>query len=354
MDELIQKLVMDTGADKQTAEMILKFTGGDLEGAKKIFDSMPKDYLVLKMRYMGHKTHHYGVILIIMNIKNSEIEEMEVTVGKDMKASEIDTNLPYETFKDQLREYIRTGNVNLILIDRLKEGILTPEFKVGLFKDVSSEGVINLNNLKIQFSELFFKVFTEPNAAIKATQERIDVFRYAKKKGTAAQEEEEKKEPEKTKEEEIKKREELEIRSISLVLLKIEPILSPVKGVPVGDLQVGDEIMVRIIDERDIGDYLAKLLNGKEGENRIPISATVKEIERSADTENVMILVQFGPGIAGRCFVPPEIKIQTPISEELAELKKLSGFTLNPIFIIFILIILFVIFVIITIFSTGE
>ncbi len=358
MEDQIRQLMNETGADRGTVEMILEFTGGDIEGARKIFESMPKDYLALKIRYMGHKTHNYGAILIVLNIKKRMIEEIEVIVSNEMKASEIDSNLKFEKFREEIRNFIKTSDVNLIMIDRLKEGIMSDEFKDAIFKNLTQDGIINTNDLKIMFSELMFKVLTEPNAAVKIDQERIDVFRYTKKEGRTSllkeRHAEEGREDKGREEETETKREEIEIRNISLVILKIEPVLSPVKGVPVTELRPGDEIMVRIIDERDIGDYLASLLGGKEGENRVPVSAIVKKIEKSPETENIMLLVEFGPGIAGRCFVPAEIKVQTPIGEELAELRKLAGFSISPIWIVILLIILFVIFVIITIFSTGE
>ncbi len=359
MEEKIKQLMSETGADRHTVEMILDFTGGDIDGARKIFQAMPKDYLALKIRYMGHRTHNYGVILIVINIKTREIEEVELIVSKEIKASEVDTNLKFEKFRDAIREYIKMGSVNLIMIDRLKEGIKSVEFKEAIFRNLTPDGVININDLKIILSELMFKVLTDSNVAIKIDQEKIDIFRYTRKLKKDVSQQEEKSgeiiEGEKEEEKEkVERKQEVEIRSISLIILKIEPVLSPVKGVSITELHPGDEIMVRIIDERDVGDYLATLLGGKVGGDRVPIPATVKEMEKSAETENVMLLVEFGPGIAGRCFVPPEIKVQTPISDELADLKKLTAFSISPIWIIVLLIILFVIFVIITIFTTGE
>ena len=353
MSESLEQIIKETGADRTTVELLLKFTGGDIEAVRKIFQAIPKDYIVFKIRFMGHKTHNYGSMLFVMNINNKEIEEIEIVLSSDQKASEIDTNLKYEDFKEAIIQFSQKSETNFEMIERLKENIKSTEFKNILSKSVTYDGNVNANDIKIALSEMFFKVLTEPSAAIKLDTERIDVLRFAKK-GKLELKEEKKEKPEeiKTKEEEkekVEKREGVEIRSISLVLLKIEPVLSPVKGVPITDLSIGDEIMVRITDEREIGDYLAGLLGGKEGENRIPVKAIVKKVEKSPDTENIMLMVEFGPGIAGRCFVPEGIKVLTPISEELAEMNKFSSlFSFNPIWIIIILIILFILFVIIT------
>ncbi len=362
MSEQVNQLMRDTGADRNTAEMILKFTGGDIEGARKIFEAMPKEYLVLKIRYMGHKTHNYGAILFVANIKKKVIEEVEVVVSSKSEFSDIDTNLKFEEFKSKIKEIIKIGDINLVMIDRLREYINSEEIREAIFKNITADGVANLNDLRIIFAELLFKVLTEPNAAIKMDEEQLNAFRYLKNEsfslsdiGTSEEKKDERKYyGEESRKKEPEKKEGIEVRTISLVLLKIEPVLSPVKGIPITELRPGDEVIVRIIDDRDIGDYLAGLLGGKEGEERVPLSAVVKEVGKSDETDSIMLLVEFGPGIGGRCYVPPEIKVETPLSEELSDLKKMSGFSISPVLIVLILIILFVIFIIITIFSGGD
>ncbi|MDD5067587.1 MAG: DUF4899 domain-containing protein, partial [bacterium] len=146
------------------------------------------------------------------------------------------------------------------------------------------------------------------------------------------------------------KKEEVHIRNITLVLLKIEPVLSPIKGTPINELQVGDQIMVKIIDEREIGTYLGDLLGARVNNSLVAIPATIMELQWQQDTENVMIMVQFGPGVAGRMFVPPEIKIETPITEELAKLEGKDIFKFGPVWIIVLLLILFFIFIYLTIY----
>src|SRR5208283_5705035 len=99
MDNKIKELMYATGADEKLADMLIKFTGGDVEGAKKIIQAMPKDYVALKIKYMGYKTHRYGIILIVLNMRVHTIEEIYTIVDNKLLASQLDSMLPFEAFK---------------------------------------------------------------------------------------------------------------------------------------------------------------------------------------------------------------------------------------------------------------
>jgi len=108
--------------------------------------------------------------------------------------------------------------------------------------------------------------------------------------------------------------------------------------------------MVKIVDEREIGEYLANLLGAKKNNVIIPIPATIKDIKKQDETGNMMILVQFGPGIAGKMYVPANIKIEVPFAEELEKIENEVSGKMNPIWIFLILLIVLFIFIYLTIF----
>lgn len=359
-DPKVKELMYATGIDEKLAILLVQFTGGDVAGARKIIESMPKDYLTLKIRYMGHKTHNYGVILVVINLKTKDIDDLYVIVDKKIEASQISGKMKYEDFKNGIVKYIKEKNPNLEMIGRLREAINTIEFKEKIFNKLDKENKFDVEQLKLVFSEVLFKVLTESNCAIKIEVEEVDLFRLHKSSdeyeiiGDGQKEEkEEDEDKDKSEEDKAVPKEEVHVRNISLVLLKIEPLLSPIKGVPANEIQVGDQIMVKIIDEREIGDYLAGLLGAKDNDELIAIPATIKELSRQDDTGNIMVLVHFGPGIAGKMFIPPEIKIAAPVlEEEDGKMEVLSFFRMNPVYVVLILIVLFIIFIILTIFMS--
>ncbi len=353
-DPKVKELMYATGIDEKLATLLIEFTGGDVNGGKKIVESMPKDYIVLKVRYMGHKTHYYGIVLIVLNLKTKDIDDLYVIVDKNIEASQINSKLKFEDFKEGIVKYIKERNPNLDMIGRLRESINTMEFKDSIFNKLGKDNKFDTEQLKLVFSELFFKVLTESNCAIKIEIEEVDLFRLHKSSDEYIIKREEEHDLDDDKSEdydEKKQKEEVHIRNISLVLLKIEAVLSPIKGIPISEMQPGDQIMVKIIDEREIGDYLAKLLGAKENEELLPVSATIKEMSVQEETGSVMMLVHFGPGIAGKMFIPPEIKVETPVFENEDEKFEVSGFfKMNPVVVIVILIAIFIIFLILTIF----
>lgn len=347
MDPKVKELMYSAGIDTKLSTLLVEFTGGDIEGAKKIVEAMPKEYIAIKIRYMAHKTHYYGAILIVVDIKGGNLEDIFIIVDKKTVASQIDNTMKYEDFKEKIIKYIKVQNPDQEIMGRFREIMGKEDFKEKIFDKLQENNEFDIEQLKLIFSELFSRILTERNCALKIETEGVDIFRiHESAHQYKIKRDDEKKEGGK----EGSQKEEVHIRNISLVLLKAEPVVSPVMGVPANELQLNDEIMVKIIDEREIGDYLAKLLNGKENEELIPIPATIKEINKQEDTENLMIVVEFGPGIAGKMFISPEIKIEIHGLEDEIKFKKAGFFKISPLWIILILIILFLLFFIFTVF----
>ncbi|MDD5065782.1 MAG: hypothetical protein PHF84_01920, partial [bacterium] len=182
MDQKVKDLMYATGVDEKLATMLVEFTGGDVEGAKKIIKSMPQDFMALKIRYMGYKTHKYGLILMILNMRTKDIEDIYVTIDNNIEASQIDTNLKFEDFREAIVNYINNKNIDLELMGRIREAVLKDDFKEKIFLKLINENKFNLSQIKLDFSELFFKIITEPNCAIKIEEEEIDLFRLYKSK----------------------------------------------------------------------------------------------------------------------------------------------------------------------------
>lgn len=104
----------------------------------------------------------------------------------------------------------------------------------------------------------------------------------------------------------------------SLIALNAELVKSK-SGCPtikVEKIEAGDIVYTKIVDDRDIGVYLAYLLGAKSGDLTIPLSASVEDVK---DTdEGVEIIVRFGPGIVGRAIESPKKKvdiIKNPITK---------------------------------------
>ena len=137
----------------------------------------------------------------------------------------------------------------------------------------------------------------------------------------------------------------------SLVVLKIDPVLSPLSGTAIKDLEFGDEIQVRITDERDIAGYLADLLGAKVDDLRVPVMTKIVEV-RELEGGNLGVITQFGPGIVGMFRVLEDTKIVTKgeAAEEPEQVQK-SGGQFNPMILVagaFVLVIIFILLIVMT------
>jgi hypothetical protein len=93
------------------------------------------------------------------------------------------------------------------------------------------------------------------------------------------------------------------------VVLICEPEISPFEGKPIRDCIEGDEIIVKIKDGRDSARYFTELLGGSVGDELVPLLSPLVKINKMSDTF-VEGFVEFGPGIFGQFFIPPDCKVK--------------------------------------------
>jgi len=99
--------------------------------------------------------------------------------------------------------------------------------------------------------------------------------------------------------------------STAAMVVKIDPILSPVTGVAVADLKPGDRILTKIVESTDAARILGQIILQGGGAADIPgaVVAEVIAVEES-DTERMRLRVHLMPGVEGIVPVAKEIKIR--------------------------------------------
>lgn len=276
-------------------------------------------------------------------------------VDTDQAASKIDINEKWDTVLSEMEQYRASHKIGTDMAIRVQDNFQKEDFFRNITQAMTQTEEINVDQIKFTLLELVSKVTTDQNIAIKIASEKIDAFQLHKSKGMVDEEFIEETPPEPIERELPEREEEKEekeyVKELSLVILQTDIVLSPVKGIPVSELKDGDEVMVRIIDNRDIALYLNKLLGGGSETERKPIRALIKEIGESQDTGALTFMVEFGPGIFGRAYSQRDLKVETPYSDEIAEIKKMDKFKIQPTIVITVLIIIFVVFVLLTIIS---
>lgn len=100
----------------------------------------------------------------------------------------------------------------------------------------------------------------------------------------------------------------MELEKITVVL-RISLIPDRQKGVLIGDLKKGTRVLVKIVDSRDIAQYLATLLGGKQGSEIVSFPAPVEEIKVD-ELGKYTVITRFGPGVLGKTICEENVKIK--------------------------------------------
>lgn len=93
------------------------------------------------------------------------------------------------------------------------------------------------------------------------------------------------------------------------IMLMCEPEIAPFDGKPARDLTEGDVVILKIKDGRESARYFAELLGGCVNDELLPMCVPIVKTNKMADTF-VEAYVEFGPGIYGQFFIPPDVKIK--------------------------------------------
>lgn len=347
--ELITLLIQETGCDREIASMLLKFTGWDFDGARRIIEAVPKDIFVLKGKFITQISGNYGSFFFCYDEKEKEIKRVIVVITDEKDMGKIDIAKNWRDFEKELFTYSKQNVIDGLKSEQLIKQFLHDEFRRNISGLLATGKKIKDDSLKNFLVNELYNIIADTNIAVKYEIEMTDAF--ALNKGREITEIEEEKDIAEEVNEippEEKPRAPSPVREQTLIVLRIEPLLSPVKGKEIKDLEFGDVIQVKITDERDIADYLSELLGGKVGGVRVSIPTKIVEI-REQEEGGVSVLTQFGPGIMGLFKVLSDVKVMTEPEPEVRErpsvikMKEMSPlFAIGGIVLVIILFVLLI------------
>ncbi|MBN2324216.1 MAG: hypothetical protein JXQ30_10810 [Spirochaetes bacterium] len=336
-DNAVKELVESTGCDTSLAGMLIRFTGGDVEGAKRIIRAVPKDIFALKFKFITQITGYFGALFFCYDEKERRIGRLVCVVTDEKQIGTVDLSKRWPDFEAALYDYMRDRRVDGSKIERLKAALLEKEVVERLGGLLKPGKPVKEDALRDLLSDVLYTIFADTNIAVKCGIDMTDAFelnRGEEKKGGFSQKALDGEDVANA-EEEIADQRMRRKADQSLIVLKVDPVLSPVKGTEIKGLEFGDDIQVRISDERDIADYLATLLGGKVDSIRVPIYVKIVEV-KELEGDSVGVLTQFGPGIMGMFKVPSDVKVVTRHEEEEQPQKAASEKKkeLNPIWVV--------------------
>jgi len=344
-EEIVKELVEKTGCDRFLAGMLLRFTGWDLDGAKRILEAVPKDIFTVKLKFITQITGYYGAFFFCYDEKEARIKRVIGVISDDREVGKIELATHWSKFEEILYDYAKTKKVDGLKIEQLKNRIMDNEFVTKLSTILKVGEPVKGEVLNNFFVDELYNVITDTNIAVKFATEMTDAFELNKSKDTLQAEGGggEDLRPEEV-DEEIERKSAQKRKDQSLIVLRVDPVLSPVSGTEIKELEFGDEIQVRITDERDIADYLAELLGGKVDSIRVPLFSKIIEV-KELEGESIGVFTQFGPGIVGMFKVPADAKVVTKREENTESPVVRERREVNPLIVIGGIVLVIIVFI---------
>lgn len=264
---------------------------------KDNLQALEENYLILNGKFnYGSRIKNYGFFSICVDIKSKELIKIISLSGSNRDIWGI--NLQVDSFRKDLDEIVSNfgyGNNNTLKI-KLKDELDFTE----IIRLVNSN---QLKEIEIIIQEIIESVIQEP-VNLKLDVESVNKERVKDSYPELSLEKNEEEEIDnKDNNGQSPKKEKLNID----IKLNCQPIVSPVKGKRIKDLNLGDEIIVKVTDERDVSKSLSQILEGDKGE----IVGIIKEISFNEELGRYKVLVQLNSQIYGSLIVDSEVKIKT-------------------------------------------
>ncbi|HOJ63102.1 MAG TPA: hypothetical protein PLE45_01665 [Spirochaetota bacterium] len=306
-DQKILQLQKETGCDTVLAKLILKFTGDDLDGAIKILKSVDKDIFVIRGKFIAQTVKIYGSFIIFYNSKTKIVDKTVIIAkSEDKSAIEFDFEKNWSIFLQGLNDYQKKNATDIDIQSKFINAIASSPKIVSSFDRILNKKEIDYEELKSFFEEIFIGITGDINIALKLKVDKSDAFEV--NKGNISENDivfkDEKKEDNKN----DQKKSTFDQNQI--LLLKIDLDLSPIDGKLLSELQPGELIGVKIVDDRPIAHYIASLLSGNTfdfEENKI-VFAELKDIKLTEG--GILVRVEFGPGIYGEAYYGEDVKVR--------------------------------------------
>ena len=310
MDSEKVQVIADTlEIDKDSAEMALKLAEGDLDKALEMEDYVDKKYVIMqgKFNYGGYNKF-YGLFILIADGKEGEVIEAKVAISNEVEDTNISLRVDSNVFIKTI-EQLKNDNpshaskLRLLLNDEINPA------KLYEFLDQARDN--NFNEIT-QIIKTRFERKVEEKVELRL-RARVKTKTQLKKVHPDFFQSDGDDEDEKTGDDSDNK---LGVE----ITLNCIPIVSPTFGYKITDLDVGSELLVKVVDQREMGQYLNNLLSSDVG----AVAGTIKEIEFKEKSERYSVLLQLSENVYGKIYVEPEIKLSTPKSEQekMERLKK--------------------------------
>ena len=292
-----QILINNYGVNEEFATTLLNFTKNDVEGSIRILEAAERDVFVLKAKFISSRKMVYGAVVLFYNFQFNIPQYVFCSMSSDINLSRIRIDGDWRDFITEITRFMEGKEAEFELASRIESEILSPENIAYITAAFADRSNIDQVNLKRFLLNSLSKVLLDNQIVFKLTMAELDVFKFNNYFNNTSIG--------------LKIVPKQGIKDIMLVNLKIDPVLAPIGRLDIEKTHIGDEIMVKIMDDRDVSRYIGELIGARD-ESGIPrpVFGRVANNQKSPETGNNLLNLQFGPGIFGSFVIGSKVRVE--------------------------------------------
>jgi len=325
MDSNVKTLIDATNCTETEAQQVLDEAGGDVSKALKLLDAVSKEIMVFQAAFqVPGKKESAGFACAMFDTSSNDVVFTDFLYPLDeSKSRMLDVNMPPTVFVSTLKNLRGGMSERNQGTSRSNARQLSSKFSSNFIQTVTSMWNRGQKDTAVErFSKAISGILGEDvelklNASAQSMDALFSILSGNGKNRSSRPEEKAAKlfgdgEPEHpggplhdlddlpsaSPQEELPR-----------ITLICEPEISPFEGKAARELQEGDEVIVKIKDGREAARYFAELLGGIVNDELVPLCVPIIKISSVSETF-VEAYVEFGPGIYGQFFIPPDVRVK--------------------------------------------
>ncbi|MEN2998157.1 MAG: hypothetical protein ABDH28_03880 [Brevinematia bacterium] len=300
------KELVARGIPERVANFLVSYFGGDYEKIYSVLNSLKKDVVVLKLKFSF--SLYSGFAIVFVNLRSKKVELVKSFVSHSTEITKISVESQWREILEKLSSEYKSLQIDPDLSAKA-EIVLTSDAKfVQTLVKVMSEDRTYLDVKRFLYTYIPV-IFGDENTIVRFAIERMDVFqfyKFARDIGVEIPSA-------------VKLAEGGEMLSeFSLYDIAIQPVLSPIDGVSINSLNVGDEIFIKVLDTDEVSRWFAR------GDGIT--SGRITLINR-LDNDRSLVTVEIGPGFSGNFVVKNDVKLKVTKGKDIPKQKMVYSHT---------------------------
>jgi len=302
MRENVKILMEETGCDEGQAELVLHSTGNNLERAIKSINLLLRYIVVIKGKFICNQTNVYGQFIVISHLNQKRVVRLGAIVAYDPTIYERALDCKWRDFEKRLYADRLSEGCAHELIQKLEQNLnwqIAGDYRKSFFQNLKDR---NYEEITTILQSIISKSLEDPYLKVEMDVEELNLSQFKFPQESTIITEGGVKPFLNETEGSVNRKE-------STIILNTELLSDDSSAsVEIEKLKKNDLILVKILDSRDIAQYLSRLLGGCKGEEVVPLSTIVEEVR--GEGERWAVRTRFSPGILGEAFVEKKATVR--------------------------------------------